>query len=198
MDGEADILQHRGQAVALQRRERHALERIGGNEDEGEEGNADPGLHRQGVRLHPVGEIVAEDGDRRPEQRQDEHPQQHRAFVIAPHARDLEDQRLLRVGVLDDVEEREVGGDVGVHQGCEGDADQQELRHCRRARYRHQPSVARPCPPNRQDALKDGDHRRQDQREMADFGNHCVAVAGASSPCHSPCSFSALTTSAGM
>ena len=106
-----------------------------------EEGGGDPGLDRQHQRLQPVRQVAAEGRDQRAEQREDQHPEEHRALVVPPDAGDLVEERLRRMRVLDDVEQREVGDDVGVDQRREGDADEQELRHRRRARRR--PSAAR-------------------------------------------------------
>ena len=89
---------------------------------------------------------------------QDQHPQQHRAFVVAPGAGDLVEHRLGRVRVGGDVEHREVGDDVGVHQAAEGDGHQQELRQrahgrpapsTRRCRARPPASAASPAPERR-------------------------------------------------
>ncbi len=63
MDREAYVLEDGGQIRALERRKLDTLERIGGDQDEGKERNADPALHRKHVGLQPIRQIVAEDGD---------------------------------------------------------------------------------------------------------------------------------------
>ena len=87
MDGEAEILQDRVEVAAFERRVRQARERVGGDEDEQIEGAGDPRLHRQHMRLQRRRQIAAEGGDKRAEQRQDQHPQEHRALVVSPDAR---------------------------------------------------------------------------------------------------------------
>ena len=62
-----------------------------------------------------------------PNSGEDQHPQQHGALVVPPHAGDLVEQRLGRVRVGPHVLDREVGRDVGVGEGEEGDGEQGEL-----------------------------------------------------------------------
>src|SRR3546814_7885080 len=62
MQGEADILQQRVQAVAVDRRRRHPLERVGGEQDERQEAGADHPLHRQGAGPEPVRQVATEGG----------------------------------------------------------------------------------------------------------------------------------------
>jgi hypothetical protein len=109
---EADVLQHRIEVAALDRRAGDAQERIRGDQDEQIEGAGDPALHRQHMRAQRQRQVVAEGSDQAAEQRQDRHPQQHRAFMIAPYAGDLVKQRLGRMRVLVDVDDGEVGRDV--------------------------------------------------------------------------------------
>ena len=97
----------------------------------------DHALHRQHARAQVGRQVVAEQRHRRAAQRQHEHPQQHRAFVVAPDAGDLVEQRLVGVAVLDDVDDREIRGDVGVHQRRHRQRDQRELRQRRVAAHRH-------------------------------------------------------------
>ena len=78
------------------------------------------------------GRLRAEGRDERAEQREDQHPEEHRALVVPPDAGDLVEERLRRMRVLDDVEQREIGDDIGVDERGEGEADEQELRHRRR------------------------------------------------------------------
>ena len=62
------------------------------------------------------------------EHREDEDPQEHRALVVSPYAGELVDEGLRRVRVLDDVEDREVGGRIGEGQRREGEADAAGVR----------------------------------------------------------------------
>ena len=110
MDREPDVLQHRVEVVALdRRRHRAAANGLDVNRMKSEEGGSDPALHREHQRLEPVRQVAAEGRDQRTEQRQDQDPEEHRALVVPPHAGDLVEERLRRVGVLGDVEHREVG-----------------------------------------------------------------------------------------
>ncbi len=72
------------------------------------------------------------------EQREDEHPQQHRAFVVAPHPAQLVQQRLHAAGIRRDIGQREVADRIGVHQHEKGDRDEEELGERRRPRPAHQ------------------------------------------------------------
>ena len=102
-----------------------------------EEGRADPALHGEHARAKRARQVRAEGRDQRAEEREDQHPEKHRAFVVAPHAGHLEEQRLGRVAVLPDVQHREVGGHVGGGQRREGERDEGEAddrRRCRRRR----------------------------------------------------------------
>ena len=114
---------------------------------------------------------AAEQGDERAEHRQDQDPQQHRAFVVPPDAGDLVDRRHRAVRVLGDVENREVGGQMRVDERREGDRDQRELgqrgaaarppsgRRRRRARPRTARSSA-PAPRRARGRGRNGRSRR--------------------------------------
>ena len=79
-------------------------------QDEQQEGGADPGPARPAHwRAASPADCAPNSGDQRAEERQDQHPEQHRAFVVAPDAGDLVDQRLRRMRVLPDVRDREIG-----------------------------------------------------------------------------------------
>ncbi len=102
--------------------------------------------------------------------------------------------------VRGDVEDGEVRRHVGVHQRQEGNADEAELAKRRRIGHGHQPLVAHVRAPRRHHHLEDGDQQRQDQREMPQLDNHCVASAGWGAPLPSltPFASSAFATSGGM
>ena len=130
-------------------------------------------LHREDERLQPVGQVAAEGGDQRAEQREDEDPEEHRALVVPPDAGDLVEERLRRMRILDDVEEREIRDDVGVDQRREGEADEQELRdRGRRARPRSAAGRGACAPQNGTLDWTSGQRQRQDESEMAEFGDH--------------------------
>jgi hypothetical protein len=193
MEGEAGILQQRVEAVAVGRRRHEAEERVRGEQNEGEEGDADQSLHRERPGAQRGRQVDAEGGERRAEQRQDQHPEQHRALVVAPDAAHLVDHRLGRVRILGDQSHREIRHDERPGQRHEGDQHEQELGECRRPRQRHQARLAARCAHERQRALHDGDEERQHQRELADLGDHWVLPS-----CHLPAFLSASTTSRGI
>ncbi|MNL58614.1 hypothetical protein D3C87_1822630 [compost metagenome] len=74
MDGEAEILKDRVQILPFSRRRIEAQERIGGQKDEQQEGQADPGLHGQNIGLQRLGNIAAKDGDQSAEENEDQQP----------------------------------------------------------------------------------------------------------------------------
>ena len=160
---------------------------------EEQEGEADRSLHGKDARLEFQRQVVAEDRHGGAEDGEDEHPQQHRAFVVSPHAGNLVDQRLGRMGILGHVEHREIRDDIGVGQRDEGDADQQDLQQCRRRCAAHQHAVAALGAIERHQELEDRDGEGQNQREMANFDDHCSAPLPST-----PFSFSLSATSFGM
>ncbi len=142
MDGEAEILQHRVEIAALDRRRIEPDERIGRRQDEQEEGGADGALHGQHIGSQRRRKVGAEDGDQRAEEGQDQHPEQHRAFVIAPGSGDLVDQRLQRMRVLPDARHREIGACIGDCQRRERERGERKAGHRDRTADRHHLLVA--------------------------------------------------------
>ena len=60
-----------------------------------------------------AGRLPPKSGDQRAEEGEDQHPEQHRALVVAPGAGDLVEHRLQRMGVLPDIGDREIRLRVG-------------------------------------------------------------------------------------
>jgi hypothetical protein len=108
MHRQTEILQDRIEIAALGRHLGQPPKRTRCEEDEEVEGRRDPGLHRQHVGLEGRRQIDAEQRDQCAEYGEDQHPQQHRALVVAPNAGDLVDQRHLRMRVLVNNGDREV------------------------------------------------------------------------------------------
>ena len=104
-----------------------AQERVRGQQDEQEERRRDPGLHAQHVGLEPRRQVAAEHRHHGAEQRQDEDPQQHRAFMVSPGAGDLVDERHRRMRVLEHRQHGEIGLHVAGHQRRERQRDEAEL-----------------------------------------------------------------------
>ena len=196
MDREPGVLQNRIEVAPLEGRGRESLERVRGQENEGEEGHADQALNGERVGAQGAWQSAAKQGDERAEDRQNEDPQQHRAFVVPPHARDFVDRGHRHVRVLGDVENGKIRGQVRIDEGCESERDQRELDQRRVAPDRHESNVANASAPERDDRLGERGGERQHKGEMADFNNHCEAAVVPS--CQRPCFFSASTTSRGI
>ena len=172
MKRERRVLQDGIEAAAVDRRRLEAKERIRGRENEEEEGERDRSLDREHARLERRRKIAAENGDGGAEQRQDQHPEQHRALVVAPHARDPIEERLRRVRVLGDVGDREVGADVGLGQREEGERDERELAHRRGLGKVHEALIAHARAVGRDHHLRGGDGKRQNECEMSELDDH--------------------------
>ena len=100
MEGEADILQQGIEARALLRRDRQPLERIGAEQEKGIETQSHEALRGKDGLHHAFGQPPLDHGDQRPRRGQHRHPEQHRAFVIAPRARQLVDHRFQRMRIV--------------------------------------------------------------------------------------------------
>ena len=87
MDGEADVLQHRVEVLPFDRRRIEAGERVRRRQDEQQEGGADPALNGQHVGAQRRRQVAPEHRDQRAEEGEDQHPQEHRALMVAPGAR---------------------------------------------------------------------------------------------------------------
>ena len=174
MDREAGVLQNRIEVSALEGRGREPLERVRGQENEGEKGQTDQALNgeRVGAKLHR--QRAAKQSDERAEDRQNENPQEHRAFVVPPDAGDLVDRGHRHVRILGDVENGKVRGQVRVDERGEGDRDQRELDQRGVAPDGHEPDVPDPRAPERDDRLGEGGGEREHEGEMADLDDHCV------------------------
>ncbi len=182
-------------SLALERRRRQALERVRGQQDEGEEGGADHPLHGERVGAQPRGQRAAEDGDERAERRQDQRPQQHRAFVVAPHAGELVDRRRGAVRILGDVEHREVGGQMRPGERGEGERDEDELAERGARPDRHQRRDRRAA---RRRAARSPAPATARRRGSSAKWPASTIMAWRAPSCQRPCFLSASTTSRGM
>ncbi len=182
MNREADVLEDGVEVLALHRRQQEARERVGSQKDEGEERRRDPGLDRQDVRLQARRQVTPEQRDERSEEAQDQHPQKHRALVVSPHARHLVEHRLERMGILVDVEDREVGRDMREGQRREGEGEEHEAAGRGDRSRLHQPGVAGARADRRQRRLHQRHRQRQDQRVVTDFDDHAPSPAATTAP----------------
>ena len=110
--------------------------------------------------------------DGRGEHRQNQNPQQHRAFVIAPDAGDFIDQRFRGMRVLDDIDEREIGLDMRDGQGQISVSHEAKSHQRGRRRDRHQALVAVDAAPYRQHGIDERQRQSEDERVMAGFDDH--------------------------
>ena len=85
-----------------------AVERVGREQHEQQEADADQPHHREHARDHGLRQVRAEQRHRQRPQGEHQQPQQQRAFVAAPRGGEPVVQRQRRVGVLRDVQHREV------------------------------------------------------------------------------------------
>ena len=200
MNGERRILQDRVQAPALDRSRVKPVERVGGQQDKQQEGHRDRALHGNHAGLEAGRQVATEYGHSRTEDRQDQHPQHHRAFMVPPYARDLVDQRLVGMGVHVNVLDRKVGRDVGPGQAAECQRNQAHLQHGGRRCYGHQPLIAAPGAIKRHDELVKRRCESKNERELADLRYHCtVPPWGIGWPSfQTPLAFNASATSRGM
>ncbi len=95
--------------------------------------------------------------------------------------------------MLRDQLDREVAGGETPREAKRRERDQQELRVRGGLRDGHQRGVAPVRADQRKGALRDGDEQREDQREMAEFGDH---VASFSVDTDMPWPLCALSTAA--
>jgi hypothetical protein len=159
-----------------QRRGRQPLEGVGGEQQKGQKRDADQALDAERAGVQARRQVAPECRQRRPEERQDQHPEQHGALVVSPDAGDLVEQRLRRMRVLRHVGDGEIGDDVGVGERAEGDGDQQKLRQRRRLGHRHHRPIAPRRAGQRQRALQQRHQGGEDQGEMADLRDHAARL----------------------
>ncbi|MNN71989.1 hypothetical protein D3C81_1879820 [compost metagenome] len=95
MDREADILKDRVQIAAFNRCRNDACEWIGCENDEGQKGGSNPALNAKDIRTQGFRQIAGKSCNQRTEETEDQHPQQHGAFMIAPNAGNFIKHRLL-------------------------------------------------------------------------------------------------------
>ena len=86
-----------------------------------------------------------------------------------------------RVGVLGDVNHREIVGDEGLRQAGEGKGDEQRHGRCGRAGDGNPGQTVGVGADQRQGAEYQGDQGGEDEGEMAEFGNHAQLPAFAAS-----------------
>ncbi len=175
MEGEPRVLEQRVEVAAVGGHRKQPRERVRGRDDEQQRAKPEEPLDRQRTGAQARRQGPAEKRDEAAEQRQHEDPQHHRAFVAAPGAGDLVEHRLCQARILEDVEHREVGHDVGADEDREGERHQPQLQDRRRPRHIHQRPALRRRPDERHRPLHRRHEQRQHEREMADLYEHVNA-----------------------
>src|SRR6185312_8183996 len=168
-----------------------AQERIGGEKNEKQEGGRQKTLHAQ-RRAGQTRSSALQARHQRGIDGQYQHPEQHGAFVIAPHAADFVDQWLQGVAVAGDIQDRKIRDDEGIGQGTEGQRHKDEQAEggtdCHATR--------RDMPFFRAEQPRHRHHQRQRQskakRQLAKLSGHCDPS------CQRPLFFRACTTSGGI
>ena len=172
MERQAGVLQQRVEILAVERRLGQPQERVRGEDDETQKRHPDHRLNAQHPRLESGRKPCPEPRRRRTKTRQDQHPQEHRAFVIAPDTRHLVKQRLQGVRVKHHQAQRKIRCDKGIGERREGKAQTQELGRRGRRGHRHPAAPSLLRPDQRNHRLQRGNRHRKDQGEMAEFRNH--------------------------
>jgi hypothetical protein len=110
MDREPDVLQHRVEVLPLEWRRIEPGEGIGREERETAEGRNQQALGGKDESQQVSGQLPTEDRDRRAHADEDQHPEHHRAFVVAPDGGDPEDRWRSGIGMLIGQRERKIRG----------------------------------------------------------------------------------------
>ncbi len=79
--------------------------------------------------------------------------------------------------MLRDVLHRKIVGGEAPREAAERERDQHELRTRRGPGDRHQCGIAPVSADERNDALRESDEEREDQREVAKLGDHFVSFS---------------------
>ena len=200
MEGERGVLQQGVQRTALKGSRIQPLERIGGEDGEGQEQHAEQTLGRHGRSLEAERQAPGA-GQDCPEAGQHQTPQDQRALVAAPGGGDLVEHRLVGVAVGRDIGDREVRDREGQDQGGESQGDNARAGQGRALGRAGQHRAAAQTTGRSHAGLQHREHQGEDQGESAQFNNHRSAApaAGVSPPGrHSPLAFRRSATSRGI
>jgi hypothetical protein len=174
MDHHARVLQQRIEVAPVGRRREQAVERVRGEQHEGEEPGADETHDAEHARRHLLGEVGAEEAHRGHPDAEHQAPEEQRSFMAAPCAGDAVVQRQSAVRIQRHVLHGEVVGREGVDEAAEGECDEQRLPLRRRPSERHPCKVSASRPHKRERSLEQGDREGQRERELSELGNHLV------------------------
>jgi hypothetical protein len=158
----------------------HAVERVRGEQDEGEQADADQAQHRQHARHHNFRQLARGQRHRSAPAGQHQHPEQQRAFVAAPYRRETIQRGQLRIGVVGNISHRKVIGQEALREADESDGDQQELRlrgwACQSHPLRLSAELSTMGTDQRQQALSDRNDESEDECEVSEFGSHGLCL----------------------
>ena len=157
----ARVLQQGIQVVAVGRNRHQPFEGIGQKQNQAEETDNQPALHRDDERQVLWIAPPAVPGDDQGIERQNPRPQVERAFMTAPERRDLIKERQQRVGMLRHVQHREITADKGMYQHQSAETRKREHQHCRAHREPGQRRLAGGTRHGRRERL----HQRHGERE---------------------------------
>ena len=172
MKGQTGVLQQGVQVIAIQRRVGQTQERVRGEEHKGQERHTDHALHGQNPRLQRGRKVVAKPHRTSSKQRQGQRPQEQTALMVAPHAGNLVQHRLVGVRIQRDKPQGKVRHHKGIGQRGKGCGDQDQLHKRCRFRQGHQPTVAPRGAVQGQCGLHERNRKGKDQRKMAQFDDH--------------------------
>ena len=113
----------------------------------------------------------AEERHGKTEDCQNQDPEQQRSLVVAPYAGHLVEQRLEGMGVLENVQNREIRLNISRGQCGKGDHDHGGLGKGGGGREHHESGMAPRGTQERQDALHERDTEGQHQSEMSGFSD---------------------------
>ena len=180
MHDQPRVLQQRIQIVAVRRHGgQQAGEGIGGKQRKGQKAHGDGPHHRQHARQHNRRQAAAEARHRGHPQRQDQHPQQQRALVVAPQRGELVDGRQQAVAVGRHHCHRKIVAHKGAGQTGKTDRAEHADPQRQGRGQAHRRVVPAKTAPQRNHGQTQGHQQGEDQRQMSDFGNHRATRASA-------------------
>ena len=133
MEREPRVLQERIEAGTFDRRRIYAQEWIRGEENVDEKCRSEEALNSECRRRKRRAAAFAERGENRID-REHQHPEEHRAFVVSPHARDFVEEGFQRVRILRHVEDAEIRRDEAGDERPEREVNENREAECRARR----------------------------------------------------------------
>ncbi len=172
MHHHARVLQERVQVAPVGWGWKKAHEGVRGEQDEQQESGAHQAHDAEHARHHLLRQVAAEKGDAERPHRKHQDPQNHRAFVPAPHSGDPVLQRQRGIGVGGDVGDGEIVRDEGRGEAGEGDRDEYELAAGRGPGRRHPDRLAARRADESKNALSEREAQGEGEGELSELWNH--------------------------